>query len=115
MILERIDILDFKNIAEAKLEFSPGVNCLLGRNGMGKSNLLEAIHFLSMARPLRSVPESSLTRHGAEMLMVKGEYAMDSGTAETVSCGIVKGKGKTLRRNARNTAASPSTSASFPS
>ena len=99
MILERIDILDFKNIAEAKLEFSPGVNCLLGRNGMGKSNLLEAIHFLSMARPLRSVPESSLTRHGAEMLMVKGEYAMDSGTAETVSCGIVKGKGKTLRRN----------------
>lgn len=101
MRLERIDILDFKNIAEAKLDFSQGVNCLLGRNGMGKSNLLEAIHFLSMARPIRAVPESALTRHGAEMLMVKGEYAMDGGTSETVSCGIVRGKGKTLRRNGK--------------
>ena len=40
MRLEQIDILDFKNIREARLEFSPGVNCLLGLNGMGKSNLL---------------------------------------------------------------------------
>lgn len=99
MLVEKIDILDFKNIAEAKLEFSPGVNCLLGLNGMGKSNLLEAIHFLSMARPIRSIPESGLIRHGADMLMVKGSYLMDSGAHESVSCGIVRGKGKTLRRN----------------
>ena len=99
MILENVDILNFKNIAEAKLQFSPGVNCLLGSNGMGKSNLLEAIHFLSVARPIRSVPENALIYHGADMLMVKGDYRMDNGTAETVSCGIVRGKGKTLRRN----------------
>lgn len=99
MRLEKIDIVNFKNIAEAKMEFSPGVNCLLGLNGMGKSNLLEAIHFLSMARPIRSVPESALIMHGAEMMMVKGTYQMDSGAQESVSCGIVKGKGKTLRRN----------------
>lgn len=99
MILDNIDILSFKNISEAKLDFSPGVNCLLGRNGMGKSNLLEAIYFLSMARPLRQVPESALIRHGDEMLMVKGNYTMDTGSHETVSCGIVRGKGKTLRRN----------------
>lgn len=101
MLVERIDILNFKNIAEASLEFSPGVNCLLGLNGMGKSNLLEAIHFLSMARPIRSVPESALIRHGEEMLMVKGSYMMDTGASESVSCGIVKGKGKTLRRNGK--------------
>lgn len=99
MQLEKIDILNFKNIPEAKLDFSPRVNCLLGLNGMGKSNLLEAIHFLSMARPIRPVPESALIRHGADMLMVKGNYIMDSGAHEAVSCGIVKGKGKTLRRN----------------
>lgn len=101
MLVERIDILNFKNIAEASLEFSSGVNCLLGLNGMGKSNLLEAIHFLSMARPIRSVPESALIRHGEEMLMVKGNYTMDTGASESVSCGIVKGKGKTLRRNGK--------------
>lgn len=99
VILERIDILNFKNIAECSLGFSAGVNCLLGRNGMGKSNLLEAIHFLSMARPLRSVPESSLVRHGEEMLMVKGNYVSDRGSDESISCGIVRGKGKTLRCN----------------
>lgn len=99
MILERVDIVNFKNIPEAKLDFSPAVNCLLGLNGMGKSNLLEAIHFLSVARPIRSVPETTLVTHGADMLMVKGSYLMDSGAQETVSCGIVKGKGKTLRRN----------------
>lgn len=99
MKISRIDILDFKNIAEAKLEFSAGVNCLLGLNGMGKSNLLEAIHFLSMARPIRSMPEAGLIRHGADMMVVKGEYVTDKNADERVSCGIVRGKGKTLRRN----------------
>lgn len=99
MILRSIDILNFKNIAEARLDFSARVNCLLGLNGMGKSNLLEAIHLLCMARPIRSVPESALVRHGQEMMMVKGEYVMENGSAERVCCGFRKGKGKSLRRN----------------
>lgn len=101
MRLNKIDILNFKNIAEACLEFSPGVNCLLGMNGMGKSNLLEAVYFLSMSRPLHSMPESALIRHGEEMLMVKGDYLTHNGGEEKVSCGIVKGKGKTLKRNGK--------------
>jgi DNA replication and repair protein RecF len=99
MLIRNIDIVDFKNIAEANLCFSPGVNCLLGLNGMGKSNLLEAIHLLSMARPMRSVPEAALIRHGCQAMMVKGVYEMENGVEERVSCGIVRGKGKTLRRN----------------
>lgn len=101
MRLDRIDILNFKNIPETRLEFSPGVNCFLGNNGMGKSNLLEAVYFLSMSRPLHSMPESALIRHGEDMLMVKGEYLTDTGGEENVSCGIVKGKGKTLKRNGK--------------
>lgn len=99
MLIEKIEIIDFKNIATAEMEFSGGVNCLLGLNGMGKSNLLEAIHFLSMVRPMSSMPESALIRHGAQALMVKGRYLLDNGSSQSVSCGIVKGKGKTLRRN----------------
>ena len=101
MRLSKIDILNFKNIPEARLEFSPGVNCLLGMNGMGKSNLLEAVYFLSMSRPLHSMPESALVKHGEEMMMVKGDYITDTGGDENVSCGIVKGKGKTLKRNGK--------------
>lgn len=72
MTLRNIDIVDFKNIASATLEFSPGVNCLLGMNGMGKSNLLEAIHILSMAKPMSAIPDNALVRHGSEMFLVKG-------------------------------------------
>lgn len=101
MILNRVDIVNFKNIASASLEFSPGVNCLLGRNGMGKSNLLEAINFLSMARPLTPLPESALITHGRDMLLVKGDYTADAGGSEQISCGVVRGKGKTLKRNGK--------------
>ena len=101
MTLDNIEIVNFKNIASASLEFSPGVNCLLGNNGMGKSNLLEAIHFMSMARAMSPMPESGLIRHGEEMLLIKGHYTMDAGNGEDVSCGIVKGKGKTLKRNGK--------------
>ena len=86
MILKNIDILNFKNIAAATLEFSPGVNCLLGMNGMGKSNLLESIHFLCMARPMTSLPDNALIRHGEDALIVKGEFANESGGSDSIAC-----------------------------
>ncbi len=101
MILQRADIINFKNIREAALEFSPGVNCLLGRNGMGKSNLLESVHFLCMARPMSSISESALILHGEESLIVKGEFISDNEIKESISIGIVKGKGKSLKRNGK--------------
>ena len=101
MTLDNIEIFNFKNIAEARLEFSPGVNCLVGLNGMGKSNLLEAIHVLCLARAMTSIPESALIRHGEEMLSVKGNFTTDASTPESVAVGIVKGKGKSLKRNGK--------------
>ncbi len=101
MVLDRIEIVNFKNIESAILEFPAGVNCLLGNNGMGKSNLLESIHFLCLARPMRSVPESSMIRHGTDLLSVKGHFTSDTGNKEEVSIGIVRNKGKSLRRNGK--------------
>lgn len=101
MVIKRADIVNFKNIPEATIEFSEGVNCLLGRNGMGKSNLLEALHFVCMARPMSSLPESSLVRHGEDLMSVKASFIMDNGSSESVSIGIVKGKGKSLKRNGK--------------
>ena len=101
MILRKIDILNFKNIPECSLEFSEGVNCLLGMNGMGKSNLLEAVNFLCMARPMSSMPESALIRHGEDSMLVKGEFRADSDTDQKVACGIVEGKGKSLKLNGK--------------
>ncbi|MCH5232033.1 MAG: DNA replication and repair protein RecF [Muribaculaceae bacterium] len=101
MNLKGIEILNFKNIEGATLEFSPGVNCLLGMNGMGKTNLLDAIHLLSMARPMSSVADSSLIRHGSDMMLVKGFFHTEAGGDDTISCGIARGKRKSLKRNGK--------------
>lgn len=101
MQIDRIDILNFKNIPEASLQFCSGVNCLLGMNGMGKSNLLEAIHFLCLARPMQPLSESALIRHGETQMLVKGDFTTDAGNLEKVSCGIVAGKGKSLKLNGK--------------
>lgn len=101
MILKNIDILNFKNIPSATLQFSDGVNCLLGMNGMGKSNLLDAIHTLCMARPMSGVAESNLIHHGQDMMLVKGLFHTDAGGDDIISCGIAKGKRKSLKRNGK--------------
>ena len=101
MQLQNIEILNFKNIASARLDFSPGVNCLLGMNGMGKSNLLDAIHLLSLSKPMSSLPDGALLRHDAEMMLVKGDFHTEAGTTDSISCGLVKGKRKSLKRNGK--------------
>ena len=47
MILKRISILNYKNLAEVELDFSPKINCFIGQNGMGKTNLLDAVYYLT--------------------------------------------------------------------
>ena len=50
MILRKLSILNYKNIGEAQLELSPKMNCFIGRNGMGKTNVLDAVYYLSFCR-----------------------------------------------------------------
>ena len=50
MILEQLTLLNYKNVAEAELRLSPNVNCFIGANGMGKTNVLDAIYFLSFGK-----------------------------------------------------------------
>ena len=101
MTLESIEILNFKNILATKLEFSPGVNCLLGLNGMGKSNLLDAIHLLSMARTISSLPDSAIVTHGQDLMLVKGVFSSEQASSDIISCGISNGKRKSLKRNGK--------------
>lgn len=56
MILSRLSIVNFKNIAQADLSFSPNINCFLGNNGMGKSNLLDAIYTFRFVRVIPAIP-----------------------------------------------------------
>lgn len=105
MILENLDILNFKNIAEASLELSPGANCLVGSNGMGKSNLLEAVYYLSMGRGSRSITDSEIVRHGETQMLLRGHYALSDAPRAShldVSIGWSQGRRKQLRRDGKD-------------
>ena len=99
MILEKLSILNYKNLEEAQLELSPGINCLIGQNGMGKTNVLDAIYFLSMCKSANCSQDQMVLRHGADFMMVQGQYVKEDGTPEEISCGLKKGQKKTFRRS----------------
>ena len=101
MVLRGAEILNFKNIAEARLDFSPKVNCVLGRNAMGKSNLLEAVHFMSFMRGFRALPDSEFMRHGQETTLLKGDYLAASGTTLSLSVGMTRGRRKSVRADGK--------------
>ena len=98
MILKHLSILNYKNIAQAELDFAPGVNCFIGSNGEGKTNLLDAIYFLSLCKSNTSSLDSLCILHEQEMMAVQGTYECEDGTIENIHCGIKRGQKKIVRR-----------------
>ncbi len=99
MILDRISIINYKNFRQADVEFSPKVNCFIGNNGEGKTNLLDAVYYLSFCRSCNNPVDSQLIRHGEDFMMLEGQYSHDGGESELISCGLKRGQKKTFRRN----------------
>ncbi|MBD5281792.1 MAG: DNA replication/repair protein RecF [Bacteroides sp.] len=100
MLLKSLSIDNFKNIRHARLEFSPKVNGLLGNNGMGKSNLLDAIFSLSFGRSFSGVPDKMLLTRGEVFTMVKGSYER-RGLDEDLTLGLAEGHRKSLKRKGK--------------
>lgn len=100
MILRAVDITNFKNIERATLEFSPKVNCLLGDNGMGKSNLLDALHMLSFTKSFTGAPDQMLIRSGEDFAIVRGTYLRD-GADEDILAGLQRGRRKSFKRGGK--------------
>lgn len=99
MILKRLSILNYKNIAEAELELADRLNCFIGQNGMGKTNLLDAIYFLSMCKSSTTSQDQMVVQHSAEFMVLQGEYEREDGTNEEIYCGLKRGLKKQLRRS----------------
>ncbi len=99
MILKRISVLNYKNIARAELSFSPKMNCFIGHNGEGKTNLLDAVYFLSFCKSATNPVDSQNIRHGEDFFMLRGEYERESGEPEEVYCGLRRKQRKRFKRN----------------
>ena len=98
MIIERISILNFKNIGEADLTFSPKMNYLFGNNGMGKTNLLDALFYLSFTKNHTNLPDFQLIRQNEEFCVLQAYY-LDNETKEEIYCGIKHKQRKVFKRN----------------
>lgn len=102
MFLERISILNFKNLAQCELTFSPNINCFTGDNGSGKTNMLDTVYYLSMSKSAVGLTDGQSVRHGEDFFMLSGQYTIgEQARREAVVCSFKRGTGKVLKRNGK--------------
>ncbi|MBS0011617.1 MAG: DNA replication/repair protein RecF [Bacteroidales bacterium] len=100
MYLHRLTLSNFKNYKEIDVRFSPRINCFVGDNGVGKTNILDAIHYLSLTKSYFVNIDSVNIHHGEDFFIIKGVFH-DNGSEEEVICGLQKGKRKIFRRGGK--------------
>ena len=98
-ILEKIVIADFRNIGLQEIEFSPNVNCISGNNGEGKTNLLDAIYYLSMTKSAFASSDKFCFRHGTEEFSLAGTYRMENTLSSRFALKMTSKGEKKVRRD----------------
>ena len=99
MILKRISILNYKNLEQVELDFSSKMNCFIGQNGMGKTNLLDAVYYLSFCKSSTNPIDSQNIMHEQDFFMLQGSYIADGGDVEEIYCGMKRRQKKQFKRN----------------
>lgn len=99
MILKKISILNYKNLEQIELDFSTKLNCFFGQNGMGKTNLLDAVYFLSFCKSVVNPIDSQNITHGQDFFVIQGFYEEKDGTQEEIYCGMKRRAKKQFKRN----------------
>ena len=95
--LKKIVVQDFRNIVFQELSFSPNVNCVSGNNGEGKTNLMDAVYYLSMTKSAFPAPDRCNWRYGTEGFSIGGTYRMDNGLESRFSIKVAEGEKKLVR------------------
>ena len=78
MYLKKLLLINFKNISQAEIALSEGINCFAGDNGAGKTNVLDAIYYLSMSKSAFTMTDGQSVRHGEEFFVAEGSYMTDA-------------------------------------
>ena len=98
MYLKKISLVNFKNLEAQSFDFQHKINCFVGDNGVGKTNILDAIYYLSFAKSYFNSVAIQNIRHGASFFMVEGDYIIEDRN-EKIVCSLKKGQKKVLKRN----------------
>jgi DNA replication and repair protein RecF len=100
MYLKKLGLTNFKNYELDEMEFSPRINCFVGNNGVGKTNILDAIHYLSLTKSFFNNIDSISIRHGEDYFIIQGTFNRED-EDDNVYCAFQKQKQKLLKRNGK--------------
>lgn len=98
MHLQSLHLVNFKNYEEAEIELSEGINCFVGENGAGKTNILDAVHYLSMCKSYMNVIDRQNIRFDQPFFVITGDWIKD-GDKINIHCAVKHGAKKIFRRN----------------
>ena len=101
MYLQRISLVNFKNIASQSFDFQQKINCFVGNNGVGKTNVLDAIYYLSFTKSYFNSVAIQNIKHGESFFMIEGDYILNDRN-EKIVCSLKRGQKKVLKRNGKN-------------
>jgi len=99
MLLRNISIINYKNVKDARLSLSPKINCFIGHNGVGKTNFLDAVYYMSFCRSAFNPIDSQVICHDEDFFVIEGQYENDNGDLENIYCGMKRGTKKHFKRN----------------
>jgi DNA replication and repair protein RecF len=100
MYLKKITLTNFKNYDQTELELSPKINCFVGNNGVGKTNILDAIHYLSLTKSFFNNIDSISIKHGEDFFIINGTF-IRNGEEDQIYCAFQKQKQKILKKNGK--------------
>ncbi|WP_420602315.1 DNA replication/repair protein RecF [Flagellimonas sp.] len=100
MFLKHLSLVNYKNFSSKNLEFDPVINCLVGDNGVGKTNILDAIYHLSFGKSYFNSVSTQNIKHGTDFFVVEGEFEKNERT-EKIICSFKKGMKKVIKRNGK--------------
>ncbi len=101
MYLQQLSVINFKNYAQAELSLSEGVNAFMGNNGAGKTNLLDAIHYLSLCKSYFNPIDSQQIKQGADFFIITGSFNRDD-KQEAIACSVKRNQKKQFKRNKKD-------------
>lgn len=100
MYLKKISLFNYKNFPEATFEFEGKINCFVGKNGIGKTNVLDAIYHLAYGKSYFNPLAVQNIKHGEDFFVIDAEFVKNERT-EQIVCSLKKGQKKILKRNGK--------------
>jgi DNA replication and repair protein RecF len=101
MPIKKLSLINFKNLSQQQIEFDRGINCIVGDNGTCKTNIIDAVYYLSMCKSAIGMSDSQCVRHGESFFVIDGSYYSDDNRHEQIVCSYNRGSQKIIKRNGK--------------